>query len=301
MISNREVSSTESEVEPFVSLGMSVYNAGEDLRPAVLSVLNQTFENWELIIIDDGSIDGSIETIEDIDDPRIRIVKSEENRGLATRLNEAVGLARGEFFGRMDQDDLCHPHRVEKQVRFLESNEEVDLLGSHCVLINEGSAITGILPIPVRHEDICRSPWSGILIPHPTWMGKTEWFQRNPYLSPGPYFCEDQELLLRTHEFSRFHVLPELLFAYRVRSQSNVAKLRRTRLTLMRIQWAYFVAAANYYYALLSFLSCLGKIACDYSREGLCRGAQVRREGGCGSTECEEDWEQIVQQLQRGN
>lgn len=79
---------------PLVTIAMPIYNAGSDLRPAVLSILQQTFPDWELLIIDDGSSDGAAEGISDIRDSRIRVLRDGLNRGLAARLNEAIDLAR---------------------------------------------------------------------------------------------------------------------------------------------------------------------------------------------------------------
>ena len=80
---------------PKITVAMPVFNGGEFLRPAVLSIVKQTFSDWELLIIDDGSTDGSLETIQDIQDARIRVIKDGLNKGLAARLNEAIDLARG--------------------------------------------------------------------------------------------------------------------------------------------------------------------------------------------------------------
>jgi glycosyltransferase involved in cell wall biosynthesis len=177
--------------DPVISIGMPIFNAGQYLRPAVLSIIQQTFTRWELIIIDDASTDGSLDSIRELDDSRIRIIKGSDNRGLASRLNEAVGLARGKFFARMDQDDISHPERLARQLAFLESQPDVDVVGTRCVLIDVEDRVSGVLEFPENHDGVCRRPWRGILMPHPTWMGKTGWFRSNPYSSPGPYFCED--------------------------------------------------------------------------------------------------------------
>ena len=90
---------------------MPVYNAGKYLRLAVLSIVRQTFTDWELLIVDDGSTDNALQGIADIDDARIRILRDGKNKGLAARLNECIDLARGKYFARMDQDDVSYPER----------------------------------------------------------------------------------------------------------------------------------------------------------------------------------------------
>jgi glycosyltransferase involved in cell wall biosynthesis len=94
---------------PLATVAMPVFNAGRFLRPAVLSIIRQTLTDWELLIIDDGSTDGAVDSIADIDEPRIIIVRDGENKGLAARLNEAADRARGKYFARMDQDGRFLP------------------------------------------------------------------------------------------------------------------------------------------------------------------------------------------------
>ncbi len=254
---------SDSADAPMVSVGMPVYNAGRYLRAAVLSVMAQRFRRWELILIDDASTDGALASIADLQDPRIRILRGAKNLGLASRLNEAVGLARGKYFARMDQDDISHPERLERQVEFLESNPTIDVVGSRCLLIDGKGHAAGVLEFPSEHGDICRRPWRGILLPHPTWLGKTEWFRHHPYTSPGPYFCEDQDLLLRAHRESTFGALPEPLLAYRVRGPIPTGKLLRTRATLACLQFRYFFHKRDFLDGLKAVCVFVGKSGHD--------------------------------------
>ena len=109
---------------------LSVHNAGEYLRDAVQSILNQTFTDFEFLIINDGSTDDSLLVLNEFAqrDPRIRIV-SRANRGLTKTLNEGITLARGEFLARMDGDDVAMPDRLQKQVEYLQNNPECELVG----------------------------------------------------------------------------------------------------------------------------------------------------------------------------
>ena len=249
---------------PAISIGMPILNAGGYLRQAIFSIKQQTFSRWELIIIDDASTDGAVDSIRELHDPRIRIVHGSDNRGLATRLNEAVALARGKYFARMDQDDVSHPDRLERQLRFLESHPEIDVVGSRCLLIDGESQPSGVLQFPTDHEQICRRPWRSILLPHPTWMGKVKWFRRNPYRSPGPYRCEDQELLLRTHRTARFAALPESLLAYRVKGPVPTAKLFRTRATLAFFQFRHCLGHGEPLNALKAIVLFMAKCVHDW-------------------------------------
>jgi len=178
-------------------------------------------------------------------------------------LNEAIGLARSKYFARMDQDDLCHPERFARQAAFLKSHPDIDVVGTKCITIDDSSTITGCLPIKIEHHKICRWPFAGFYFPHPSWMGKTTWFQQYGYASPGPYFCEDQELLLRTHKRSRFHTLPEALLAYRVRSSVGWVRRFKTRVTLLRLQTTFFLKEKKYYQVLMALLITAARIFRD--------------------------------------
>lgn len=255
------------EIQPLLTVALPVLNGGSQLALSVASVLNQSFTNWELFIMDDGSTDGAIDTLPIFFDPRIYIIKDGCNRGLSSRLNQAVSMANGKYFARMDHDDICHPERFSRQVAYLENHSEIDLLGTQCITIDENDCINGILPSANDHEEICLRPWLGFYIPHPTWMGRLEWFRHYPYREPAPYCCEDQDLLLRAYESSRYHTLPDRLLAYRIRSHTLWQKLLRTRIAMLRIQSEYFLSKKQWDDAALSAAMAIARIGRDSWRE----------------------------------
>jgi glycosyltransferase involved in cell wall biosynthesis len=226
---------------PLLTVAMPIFNAGCHLRSAVLSIINQSFKNWELIIYDVGSTDNSLESLADIKDPRILIVNDGRNKGLAARLNETIDIARGFYFARMDQDDISYPERFTRQVALMESDLTLDVVAVSAITISEGNEAMGLLPCPVTHDSICAKPWQGFCFAHPTWMGKIEWFRRFKYAIPGPYFCEDQELLLRSFAESKFGGLKDILFAYRIKEKRNLPRVLKTRWTFLVIQCRYFI------------------------------------------------------------
>jgi glycosyltransferase involved in cell wall biosynthesis len=256
-------SSDKGDRAPLVTIAMPIYNAGHYLRPAVMSILQQTLADFELLIIDDGSTDGATEDIRDIGDPRVRILRDGLNKGLAARLNEAIDLARGKYVARMDQDDISYPERLSCQLAMLERNRELDLVGVRCVAIDANNEFVGALPHALTHEELSARPWTGFYLPHPTWMGRVGWFRRHRYASPGPFFCEDQELLLRSYRESRFATVPEVLFAYRVRNNINWGKSFKTRKTLLGIQLGYFFCMRQFHCALLATMAFVGRVALD--------------------------------------
>jgi glycosyltransferase involved in cell wall biosynthesis len=115
---------------------MSVYNGEKYLREAVDSILNQTFRDFEFIIVDDGSTDRTWVALQSYDDPRIVLLRNEENIGLTRSLNKGLAVARGEYIARMDADDISLPERFEKQVKALDENPCLGLVGSNTYLFN---------------------------------------------------------------------------------------------------------------------------------------------------------------------
>lgn len=251
---------------PLVTVAMPVFNAGSYLRPAVMSIVVQTFRNWELLVIDDGSSDGAVDSIADIGDRRIFILRDGLNKGLAARLNEAIDRARGRYLARMDQDDIAYPERFARQLESFMQDQSLDLVATRCIAIDLDNAPIGMLPSAINHEELCAKPWLGFYMPHPTWMGRIEWFRHHRYARPGPYFCEDQELLLRTFSTSRYATVAEVLFAYRIRPRIGLHKSFRTRLTLFGLQARRFLQYKRPDRVVLSFVVFILRCMADLLR-----------------------------------
>ena len=193
---------------------MAMRNAERTLPAALASLAGQTYRNWELILLDDGSADGSVAVGRAFADRRAALRADGMHRGLATRLNEAIDLARGKYLARMDADDVCYPERFERQVAFLETHPDVDLLGTGAMVFAGEGAPLGLFPAQARHEEICARPWAGFYLAHPTWIGRLEWFRRHRY-DPTVTKAQDQDLLLRAWDSSRYAALVEPLLGYR--------------------------------------------------------------------------------------
>lgn len=245
---------------------MPVFNAGVHLRPAVWSILQQSWCDWELLLLDDGSDDGAIEALSELDDARIRILRDGRNTGIAVRLNQALALARGQFFARMDADDIAHPDRFALQIAMLQGDAGLDLVATRAVLIDEADQIGGEFPSALSHQKICEHPWRGFHFPHPTWMGRTAWFRAHRYAVPAPYLCEDQELLLRSYTTSRFATVDALLLAYRLKGAPQRRQLASIRRATLAYQLHHFLRRHQWRFAALAMFAWLAKSCRDAAR-----------------------------------
>ena len=254
---------------PIVTIAMPVYNPNIDLRHAVQSLINQDFKSWELMIFNDGSNNDIREIVGDYLDPRIKIFNGESNIGLASRLNECIERANGVYFARMDADDIAYPSRISKQVAFLEKNHNIDLVATKALVIDGDGKPIGVLPYALDHKSLLFQPWRGIYMPHPTWMGRLDWFKKNQYQVPPPYRSEDQELLLRASHDSNYATIDEILFAYRIKNQIKPSILSKTRLAMLKFQSRYFFSRREYGNLFMSVVAYVSKrIADNFTSRG---------------------------------
>ena len=212
------------EPAPAVSVLMSVYNGERYLLEAIDSIRAQTFRDFEFIIVDDASDDGSAEIARRCmaQDGRIRLLALERNRGQAAALNHGLGMARGEFIARMDADDVCAPARFQKQVDYLRAHPEIGVLGCAMDVADERLRAHGRWDYPARHAQILFNLlFRGSGFAHPATM-----MRRQLLVDAGGYdenarFAQDVELWTRLASRARFANLPDTLLTYRRHEQSK--------------------------------------------------------------------------------
>jgi glycosyltransferase involved in cell wall biosynthesis len=211
-----------AEDVPLISVCMPAYNAERYVAEAVESILNQTLGDFEFLIVDDGSTDGSRRILEGYAarDPRIRLT-SRPNTGYLVALNEMLAAARGEFIARMDADDVALPVRFERQVPYLRAHPEVLALGSRVLLVDpEGAPLCDMCKLQA-HEEIDRTHLEKTMaMCHPAVMARVEALRRVGGYRPECYTAEDLDLWLRLAEIGRLANLPEVLLKYRQHLQS---------------------------------------------------------------------------------
>jgi glycosyltransferase involved in cell wall biosynthesis len=217
---------------PLVTIAMPFFNSAATLELAIRSLLHQSYDDFELLLCDDGSNDHGLTIACSFDDPRIITWRDGRRCRLAARLNECIDRARGLYLARMDADDIAYPDRLACQLAFLASRPDVDLCGGAALVFAKGGRPLWRFSPPADHSAIIRSPFRGFPMWHPLWMGRIEWFRRWRYQETA-WLAQDQELLLRSHRASRFANLPQVLLGYR-RERISLRKLLRYKLLHMR-------------------------------------------------------------------
>ena len=139
---------------PKVTVLMSVYNGEKHLREAIDSILNQTFGDFEFLIINDGSTDRTADILQSYQDSRIKIIHNEKNIGLTKSLNKGLKLAKGEYLARMDADDISYPNRLEVQYEYMEKNPNVGIVGSWNDVIDDIGNTIGFWKCNYSSEEI---------------------------------------------------------------------------------------------------------------------------------------------------
>jgi len=201
--------------EIFVSIGIPIYNAEKYLASAIISVLNQTYKNFELILLDDGSTDNSLNIAKSFSDPRIKIVSDGINKGLISRLNQLIDFSNGKYFVRMDNDDIMFPDRIEKQLNVFKNNSTIDLVHSDAISITNENLILGYKKSrpQINKLDIL----NGMTPIHPTVMARMQFYKDNRYENDFVQM-EDVELWYRTIDNYVFFNLNEPCLFYREES-----------------------------------------------------------------------------------
>src|SRR5258708_7596767 len=239
---------------PSLTIGIAFRNPGKYFELALKSVFSQTFTDWELILVDDGSSDDSLMLARSLKDPRVRVYSDGLTKRLNARLNELASLARAPYFIRMDADDIMHPERLERQYAELVRSGTNTVIGTGSYSIDSNSNVVGM-----RHRI---GKLSGFAVSqsfiHPSVGAATQWFRLNPYSESFVYHrTQDAELWCRTVSHSDFVNLPDALLYYRevgvfsfesyVGSQLGLIFLLQTRFCRPRMR---FVASV--------FKECLG-------------------------------------------
>jgi len=234
--------------QPIVSVIMPVYNSEKYLGAAIESVLRQTFKEFEFIIVDDCSSDGSLEIIKKYSkkDRRIDIVENSCNLGISESRNAGLAAAKGKLIMNMDHDDICHPDRIRLQVQYLKQHPDVGIVGSDIDVINDGGKSIGERHFPkddasIRKALIQYSPFT-----HPSTMVRSSAYARAGKYDKNFEPADDYELYFRIGSHSKFGNLSACLLKHRI--YGSATTMKKTRLMIYNTLKAKLHGAARFGY-----------------------------------------------------
>jgi glycosyltransferase involved in cell wall biosynthesis len=199
---------------PSVTVAIPFHDEERHLADAIRSVLHQTFDDFELLLVDDGSTDRSLEIARSFRDPRITVVSDGTRRGLPARLNQIIDRAGAELVARMDADDVMHPSRLQREVDHLRDDDDCEVVGTWIGLVDERDEPFGIIEssaLPPRPADALARGVVG----HPSIVARRAWNRANRY-DETLTRAEDRDLWARTAMTTRFGIVPEPLHVMRV-------------------------------------------------------------------------------------
>ncbi len=213
---------------PRVTVLLPVYNGARHLREAIASVLGQTFTDFELLVVSDGSTDESVAIARSYADPRVSIVDRRENLGLVATLNEGLTRARGEYVARQDADDVLRPTRLATQVRYLDDHHDIAAVGSSVQLLNDDGRSVGVWHYP---EDPVAARWALLFnsaLAHSSVMFRAARIREAGGYSGRQPHVEDYELWSRLILTDGLASVPEVLQGYRL-SEAGVSRQQESR------------------------------------------------------------------------
>ena len=209
--------------DPKLSVVMSCYNAQGTVQKAIDSIVNQSFTEFEFIIIDDASSDNTLEILSQYQkqDKRITILTNESNQGLSYSLNRGIQQARTPIIARMDADDISYSSRLQFQYDFMQDHPEVDILGTAVRYVDKSQKPVKTVSLPSEDRDIKKRVFRKTLVFHPTVMIRKEVYEQHGYYDPDLRWAEDADLWYRLYDKVIFHNLPDVLLDYTIKSKIN--------------------------------------------------------------------------------
>lgn len=246
---------------PLLSVIMSVFNGEKYVRETVKSVLNQSFRDFEFIIVNDGSTDGTSEILRSFNDERIRII-DQENRGLTKSLNRGIGVSKGRYVGRIDCGDIAFEKKFEVQLNFLERNRDIYGVGTWANLIDEEGNIIGALKYLTEYERIRKVILRYNPFVHPSLVFRRKMFDEIGVYDESFEFAQDYDLMLRM--VSRFKIvnLPQVLLNYRISEEAiSSRKMKKQEYSALKARIKalsrYGYPKLGYFYLMKPFFSFL--------------------------------------------
>jgi glycosyltransferase involved in cell wall biosynthesis len=241
---------------PLVSVVLAVYNCDKYLGEAIASIQSQTYQNWELLVIDDASTDSSADLAAKHAqaDPRIQLLRQSQNSGPMICFNLGIDRAAGKYIARLDADDLMLPERLAKQVAYLEAHPDVGLLGTAFEMIDEQGDVIATCAVSTGTENLKTLLKTKNPILHPSIMMSADCLRAIGAYSEAYPYAEDYILCIDFAEVSKIENIDEVLTRYRILSSSVSRKsLKKQSWDVLRIRWDKIRAGVHPFSNVLSF------------------------------------------------
>jgi glycosyltransferase involved in cell wall biosynthesis len=219
---------------PLVSVVMTVYNGGTLLEIAMQSILDQTYRNFEFIIVNDCSTDQTESVVSSFSDPRIIYLRNERNLGIGPSRNKAYETVKGKYIATLDADDISEPHRLEKQVEFLEKNPSTAICGTFFQVIDGQGKPGKKFPLPIDGKRVRTRMLLGNCLCNSTIMIRTDVARAHPFKLEFE-LAEDFELWYRISKFADLHNLPYYSCKYRVHGGSISIQKQDKQLKVLKV------------------------------------------------------------------
>lgn len=226
--------------EPLVTVFMPVYNSEQYIREALESILNQTYQNLDILLVDDGSTDRSVEIIKSYQDTRIRLIQNEKNMGIPYTRNVGLKEAKGKYIAIMDSDDIAVSNRIERQIQYLETNPHIDAIGSYYIQFG-GKVEKKVMPKYTTPEElkIMLMFYNPIANPSAT-IRKETLDKHNIKYNLDFFVAQDYQLWVQLLKVGNIAIQPEFLLKYRfghenISKKSNRDKRKKRKQLIGRI------------------------------------------------------------------
>lgn len=237
------------QITPLISIVMPVRNADSFLTEAIDSLINQTYKNWELIVVDDYSSDKSHFILEKYSkkDSRIHLFKNKKRLGVSGTANLALQKAKGKYIARMDADDISLPRRLEKQLNYLQKNKDVVAVGGQCDVIDKKGVKIGEKIFPTNSQDVKKMIFSSVPLQQPTLFVNSQLLPKDFIWYDNKHeTAEEIELLFKFFQHGKVRNLDEKVLLYRI--HNNNISLENPKKTFFLTLKARIKAIAKYGY-----------------------------------------------------
>lgn len=228
-----------------ISVVMPVYNAGRFLHQSIQSILDQTYPNFEFILVNDASTDDTADILRDYaqHDSRITIITNEVNLGVSQSVKRAMRIAKGAYIARMDADDISYPKRLEKQLKHLQKHKDLVAVGAQCITIDESGRRIGEKTFPLTHREIYEYIFRFIPMQQPTMMIARHRLPKYfTFYNDSFRTAEEVELMFKLFTYGKLENLPDTLLKYRIhKSNTSFKSVKKTfyNTLLSRMQAVY--------------------------------------------------------------